>query len=93
MELQRRASTGVWIVLMAATILTTWVLAKDAVSARIGTVAIVLLAAIKVRLVLLHFMELRHAPTALRLVFEAWVLLVAAGILVLYLQAGAPISG
>jgi heme/copper-type cytochrome/quinol oxidase subunit 4 len=71
---------------MLATVVTTWGLSKDAFSARFATVAVFLIAAFKVRMVLLHFMELRHAPLPLRLVFEAWVLLVTAGVIGIYLQ-------
>lgn len=81
-----RPATVVWLVLMLATVVTTWGLSKDAFSARFGTVAIMLIAAYKVRLVLLHFMELRHASLPLRLVFEAWVLLVTGGVIGVYLR-------
>lgn len=83
-ELMRRGATRVWLLLMAATIVTTWVLTKDTFTARVATIAIVLIAAIKVRLVLLHFMELRHAPLPLRIVFEGWVLAVTGALLTLY---------
>ncbi len=76
----------IWLLLMAATALTTWFLAKDGFSARVGTVAIFAVAAYKVRLVLLHFMELRHAPLPLRVAFEAWVLLVTAAVIAIYLR-------
>lgn len=79
--------TGIWLLLMAATCATTWWLSKDAVSPVVGTVAIVLVAAFKVRLVLLHFMELRHAPLPWRCVFEGWTLLVTAALIALYLRA------
>lgn len=84
-ELLRDPATRVWLLLMAATILTTWVLAKDGLPAQVATVAIVVIAAIKVRLVLLHFMELRHAPLPLRLVFETWTLAVTGAIVALCL--------
>lgn len=86
-ELLARSSSRVWLLLMLATIVTTWWLSKDAFSAKVGTVSIFLIAAFKVRLVLLHFMELRHAPVPLRLVFEAWVLVVTAAVVGIYLQA------
>lgn len=81
----RQTASKVWLLLMAATIVTTWVLTKDGFPVRVATVAIVLIAAIKVRLVLLHFMELRHAPLPLRLVFEAWVIGVTGALVALYL--------
>lgn len=84
-----RPASRIWLLLMTATVATTWWLAKDVIAPRVGTVAIIAIAAYKVRLVLLHFMELRHAPLPLRLVFEAWVLLVTAGVVGLYLTTPA----
>ncbi|MET7474358.1 cytochrome C oxidase subunit IV family protein [Streptomyces sp. NPDC005648] len=47
--------------------------------------AVVAIALIKVRLVGLHFMELRNAPTALRGAFEVYVVATGATLLALYL--------
>lgn len=85
MTLLRRPASLVWAALMLATVATTWWLSKDAFTAKLGTVAIFLIAACKLRLVLLHFMELRRAPLPWRLVFEAWVLVVTAAVLGIYL--------
>ncbi len=49
-----------------------------------ATVAVVLIAFIKVRLVFLDFMELRTAPLPLRLAFETWALVVGGAIVGLY---------
>jgi Prokaryotic Cytochrome C oxidase subunit IV len=49
-----------------------------------GTVAVILIAFVKVRYVFLDFMELRTAPVALRLIFEAWAVLVGGAIIMLY---------
>lgn len=48
------------------------------------TTAMMLVGFFKVRLVGLDFMELRHSPWFLRIIFEAWVLITCAIILVLY---------
>ena len=82
----RHATTMVWMFLMLATIATTWWLSKDGFEPQVGTVAIFAIAALKVRLVLLHFMELKSAPLPWRLVFEAWVLLATAAIVGIYLS-------
>jgi hypothetical protein len=76
--------TCVWVLLMSATVLTTWVLSKDALAAGAGTAGTLALAAWKVRLVLLDFVELRGAPWALRAAFEAWSVGVPAMILAFY---------
>ncbi|MFI9408694.1 cytochrome C oxidase subunit IV family protein [Nocardia gamkensis] len=67
-----RRVDAVWLMLMAATVITTWVLSKDMVSSRIALVATVVIATAKVRFVLLDFMELRSAPLTARALFEAW---------------------
>jgi hypothetical protein len=48
-------------------------------------VAIMLIAAIKVRLVMRHFMEVRRAPLALQFICDGWLLAVTALILTVYL--------
>ena len=99
MALLNRPGTLVWLFLMLATCVTTWGLSKDQFSASVATLAIILIAAIKIRLVLLHFMELRHAPLPWRLLMEAWVLLVTGAIephpnLIFSIkQAGVPVGG
>ena len=87
--MHRHLNTGVWLFLMLATIASTWWLSKDGVAPAAGSLAIVAIAAFKVRLVLLHFMELRGAPRPWRLIFEAWVLIVLAAITGVYLATPA----
>jgi heme/copper-type cytochrome/quinol oxidase subunit 4 len=84
-----------WLVLMLATCTTTWWLSKDTVSPAGATVFILVVAAVKVRLVLAHFMGLRHAPIRWRLLFEAWIVVCTAIILSVYLQpvVGAVVAG
>lgn len=83
--LLRKPVSIVWIVLTVLTCTSTWMLSKDAFSPMASTVGIFLIAAFKVRLVMLHFMELRDAPTVPRLLFETWILAATALILGLYL--------
>lgn len=73
--------TVVWAMLVVATVITTWVLSADAIAARAGTAGTLILAAWKVRLVVLDFMELRRAPWPLRTAFELWAVAVPAMIL------------
>jgi hypothetical protein len=47
--------------------------------------AIMLIAAVKVRLVIRYFMEVRRAPLALRVVCDGWLLAVTALIMTVYL--------
>jgi heme/copper-type cytochrome/quinol oxidase subunit 4 len=76
--------TWVWVGLMALTGVTTWGLSTDLFSPAVAVVGIFLIAALKVRYVMLDFMELRHAPVAVRIAFEAWPVAVVAVILSLW---------
>ena len=50
-------------------------------------VAILVVAFVKVRFVILEFMEVRHAPIYLRLVAEAWTVAACATLVALFLAA------
>jgi len=65
--------TGVWLLLVFATAFAWWLVEKHSVGAHLASSAALLIAAFKVRLVFLHFMELRSAPLPWRIAFEAWV--------------------
>jgi hypothetical protein len=86
MELLRKPVTIVWATLMLATFTSTWLLSKNSVAPEVSTVAIMLIAAVKVRLVMGHFMEVRWAPLALRFVCDGWLLAVTALIVTVYLM-------
>ena len=85
MELLRKPVTIVWAALMLATCASTWLLSKNSVTPEVATVAILLIAAFKVRLVMRYFMEVRRAPLALRLICDGWLLAVTALIVTVYL--------
>ena len=85
MELLRRPVSIVWAALMLATCASTWMLSGNSVRPEGATVAIILIAAVKVRLVIRHFMEVGRAPLALQFVCDGWLLGVTALILTVYL--------
>ncbi len=72
-----------WLLLVAATAIAFW-LRVDDVAGVIAAGATLAIAWIKGRLVVLDFMELRHAPPLYRRLFEGWVLLVSTLLLALY---------
>lgn len=79
-------ATAVWLLLVGATGLS-WEFGHGfgfGTDFRYGTLAVVIIAFIKLRIVFLEFMELRHAPLRLRLAFEAWTVVVCASVLILY---------
>jgi caa(3)-type oxidase subunit IV len=78
----------VWLVLIAATLIS-WKIGTDhGVHAHLATVIVLLVAFIKVRLVGLYFMELREAPLPLRLIFEGYCVVVCTTLIIMYLAAG-----
>jgi hypothetical protein len=84
MEMLRHRATVVWLGLMVATVVTTWGLSKNAFSPVVAVVGTFVIAGVKVRYVMLDFMELRNAPRAVRIAFEAWPVVVTAIILVFW---------
>jgi len=81
-----RRMTFVWLILVLATCASTWWLSSDGGAVVLASVAILAIAGIKVRLIMIHFMELGRAPWGWRLVFEVWVVVVVLAIQAVYLQ-------
>jgi heme/copper-type cytochrome/quinol oxidase subunit 4 len=81
MSVLRERVTWVWLGLVVLTCVTTWGLSKDMFTPAVAVVGTFIIAAVKVRYVMLDFMELRYAPIPVRVVAEAWPVVVAAMIL------------
>lgn len=78
------AVTRAWAVLVVAT-LVVFAIAENDAPARAATLAILLIAACKIRLVFLHFMELAAGAMPWRAILEVWVAVVTAIIVGAYL--------
>ncbi|MCK9504101.1 MAG: cytochrome C oxidase subunit IV family protein [Porticoccaceae bacterium] len=82
-------TTWIWLLLVALTTMS-WEVGDGGASAGIGTSLVtpllLLVAFFKVRLVGLHFMELKTAPLPLRILFESWVAAVCGLLLLIYFQ-------
>jgi caa(3)-type oxidase subunit IV len=76
--------TGVWLMLLAATVLTAALGLEQAGASHAVGLALLAIAFVKVRFVGLYFMELRTAPLPLRAVFEGYVAGVFLVLAVLY---------
>ncbi len=87
-ELIKHPATLVWTLLMIATAISWWLGADGGTVKSLTiptlTIALIVIAFIKVRFVIHYFMEIRHAPLALRLVCDAWVIGVCVAIIGLY---------
>ena len=88
MELWLSIPSLVWALLMLATCASTWWLKSGAATSMVTTAAILVIAAVKVRMVMIHFMELKDAPWKWRLFFEAWVVVFPGVILAGFRLAG-----
>lgn len=81
-------TTLVWLALLLLTALSWFITSDDHglryLSQSAITAILLGVAMFKARLVILHFMEIGEAPVALRLVFEAWVLLVYGALMAIY---------
>jgi hypothetical protein len=84
LDLLKNRAGASWLFLVAATILS-WAVGAEHGTGSLVAVLVLGIAAIKVRLVGLDFMELRHAPTALRAAFEVYCLGMWALLSALYL--------
>lgn len=79
--------TAVWMFLVAATVLTAVLgLEQHGGSTAVGLVLLAI-AFVKIRLVALHFMEIREAPLALRALVEAYVGVTFVALVAIYLLA------
>ena len=72
-----------WVVLIIATGIT-WYLGEVGAAGTMAIIAMLVIAFIKGRLVILDFMELREAPLMWRVLLEGWLILVSSLILLAY---------
>lgn len=83
-QLVRSRAGFSWLILVAATIVS-WAVGAEHGTGSLVAVVVLGIAAAKVRLVGLDFMELRHAPIPLRALFEIYCVAVWAVLSALYL--------
>lgn len=79
----RNPAHRAWLVLLVATGLTWW-LGEVGAAGTGAVIALLCIAFVKGRLVILDFMELRHAPVLWRVLLEGWLILVGSLILLAY---------
>jgi hypothetical protein len=88
-RLWHSSALQIWFVLVLATVLSWCVGTPPGVFAaeyhRVVTTVVLLVAFVKAQLIIYHFMEVRAAPRALRLATAAWVVVVFAAIVGIYL--------
>jgi hypothetical protein len=80
----RSPATAVWLLLVLATGLIWWLGIDEPAVCNLAVSALIVIAFIKIRLVILYFMNIRAAPWPLRLLLEAWVFGIGDAVLGLY---------
>lgn len=78
----------VWLFLVAATLCSGWLAEHNGLAGRWTAVAVMFVAAVKGRAVILYFMELRVAPRVWRLAFELWIWVCCALIVAVWAWTG-----
>jgi heme/copper-type cytochrome/quinol oxidase subunit 4 len=84
-EKQTRRALVVWLVLVAATIVSWTVGVNHGIDYRVSTVLVLVFTFVKVNLVGMNFMELREAVLPLRAIFNAFCIVVCVGLIGMYL--------
>lgn len=82
-ELFRSRAMVTWLILVAATVVSPFISAEG--GGRLAAVAVLAVATIKIRLIALDFMELRHAPWGMRVAIEGFCVAMWAVLSGLYL--------
>ena len=76
----------VWLVLMLSTAASTWWFSQPMFAPKLGTLVVMVIAAIKVGLVMSHFMELRGAPRPWQIAGVIWVIAATGTVMGIYLM-------
>ena len=86
LPLLRSPITIVWFVLIAATAISWYAGGDEGIDdAQLAGALVLIIAFIKVRFVGLYFMELRHAPIPLRIIYETWCVVVCTTVVTMFL--------
>ena len=83
MNFLKNPANRAWLALLVATGVT-WYLGEVGAAGTSAIVAMLLIAFVKGRLVILDFMELREAPRLWRILLEGWMIVVGSLILLAY---------
>lgn len=83
MNTLKNPANRAWLILLVATAIT-WYLGEVGAAGTASIIAMLAIAFVKGRLVILDFMELRDAPLMWRTLLEGWLILVSSLILLAY---------
>jgi hypothetical protein len=86
-EKQARRALVVWLVLVGATIVSWTVGVNHGIDYRLSTALVLVITFVKVNLVGMNFMELREAVLPLRVILNAFCIVVCVGLIGMYLTS------
>ncbi|MGQ0622063.1 MAG: cytochrome C oxidase subunit IV family protein [Panacagrimonas sp.] len=79
-----------WLFLVCASVATYVLVEGQDLNVEWAVSGVMVIAAIKARMIVLHFMELKHAPVGWRVAYELWVIVATSLILGIWLFTGPP---
>lgn len=83
-----KQAVSVWLALIFAILFTGWLAESNSVFGQWTVLVVLFVAYLKARAIILYYMEVKHAPQMLRLIFEAWTLGVSVLILSMWIFQG-----
>jgi cytochrome c oxidase subunit IV len=83
-----RAAALTWLFLVVASLATYTIVEGNGLTVTSAVALVVVIAAVKARMIVLHFMEMKHAPRAWRIALELWILIATSLILGFWLLSG-----
>jgi Prokaryotic Cytochrome C oxidase subunit IV len=84
-SLLRQPASLVWVGLVLVALVSWWLGTGHAVGDKVAAIILLAIAFTKIRFVGMYFMELRGAPLPLKLIFQAWCLVVCCVLIGMYL--------
>jgi hypothetical protein len=81
----KHPATAIWALLFGATCLSWFLGGYSADNPALGAIGIIAIALVKIRFIIMNFMEIRHAPSLWRWIFETWLLVTGTAMIALYL--------
>lgn len=84
-----RPAVLTWLFLVCATLATFWLAESHSLTVQWAVSIVMLIALLKARMIVLHYMAMKHAPRAWRIAFELWAGIVPLWILGFWVVGGA----
>lgn len=81
----KHPATAIWALLFGATCLSWFLGSHTSGHPAFGAIGIIVIALIKIRFIIMNFMEIGHAPPPWRWIFDAWLMITGTAMVIFYL--------